>query len=191
MITAAPTASTTHSAVVATTSFSHPTSSVVYTGSITAQTRKKRAFPLGEIQEESSHTTIYLFSGPFLLVTLIAIVYRMRKKKKAEQLHLPVTTVVTNQEPESSVMSSEQGGDMCTVHPSTITAAYSRSHSKEVRESRMDNDNQHFQPDEADIVSCAAVTIPSSVDVTNTERTYSVLTMFCPFRCLNSSVVLS
>ena len=187
MMTAAPTVSTTHSAVVATASFSHPTSSVVYTGSITTQTRKKQAFPPDEIQKKSSHTTVYLFSGLFLLVTFIAIVYRMRKRKRAKQLCLPVT----NQEHESHVMPSDQGGDMCTVHPSTVTAVFSRSRSKQDQGSSMNNDNQLFQPDEADVVFCEAATIPSSVDVTNTEGTYLVLTVFCPFRCLNSSVVLS
>ena len=180
------TASTTHSAVVATTSFSHPTSLGVFTGSITTQTRKKQVFTPGEFQEKSSHTTIYLFGGVFLLVTCIAIVYRMWKRKKAEQLSLPVT----NQEPESRVMPSDQGGDMCTVHPSTVTAVYSRSRSKQDQGSSMNNDNQLFQPDEADVFRETA-TIPSSVDMTNTEGTYLVLTVFCPFRCLNSSVVLS
>ena len=90
----------------------------------------------------------------------------------------PIPYVITNQDPESSAMPSNRGDDMCTVHPSTLTAVYSRSHSKEDQESRMDNDNQHFQPDEADVVSGEASTISLTVDLTNTEGTFLVIVMF-------------
>ena len=176
MITVAPTVRTTHSPVVATPSSSHPTSSDVYTGPITEKTRKKRRPPQGEMQKKSSRTLVYLFSGIFLPATLGAIVYRIRKKKKPVEPRLPVTNVVSNQDPESSAMPSNRGDDMCTVHPSTLTAVYSRSHSKEDQELRMDNENQYFQPDEAaDIVSGEASTIPLSVDFTNTEGTFLVV----------------
>jgi len=123
-------------------------------------------------KKQGSNTSVYTVGCIFLIITLAAIACRLQKMK-SEQAQLPVINRYTNsnQEP-SSLISSDQDSDICTVHPETNRAVlYSRARSKDDQKSNRGNDNQHFQPDPAlvDAQVENAVAVPSSLDTTNPE----------------------
>ena len=122
--------------------------------------RKKRESPQERHQkQQGSNTFIYKFSGFILIVTIVAIFYRLRRWKDKHPRH-PMTdaNACSTREPFSTDC-SEQCSDICTVDPETVSAIYSRSSHKDGEEPKKEKINQCNldSPEET------AVTIPSDV----------------------------
>lgn len=94
------------------------------------------------------NTMIYIFSGIFLAITLVAIVYRIYKLwKSSKQVQLHVQPVM---QPPSDV-TSQRDNETCNISLATGTVAFTRHNYDHTAD--MGDGNQRSQPGEAQVPS--------------------------------------